>query len=46
MINDKYLEKDSNQMYSIYNTLAFCYNEKKDYSKMISNWEKAKGYLE
>ena len=33
-------------MYSIYNTLAYCNNEKKDYPNMIFNWEKAKEYLE
>ena len=37
---------DSAQMYFIHNTLAYCYNEKRNYQQMIENWEFAKKYLE
>ena len=33
-------------MYFIYNALAYCYNEKRDFPKMIENWEIAKNFLE
>ena len=33
-------------MYFIHNTLAYCYNEKRNYPKMIENWEIAKNFLE
>ena len=37
---------DSAQMYFLHNTLAYFYNEKRNYQQMIENWEFAKKYLE
>ena len=46
LLKDKDINEDNNQMYFIYNTLGYCYNEKKNYPQMIESWEKAKEYLE
>lgn len=45
LIDENNLEVDCHQMYFIYNTIGYCYNERKDYESMIKYWELAKENL-